>query len=269
MNYLIVGAVLAAAALISARWTWWRGSRPGLPVLCYHKIGTPPAGSRLKDLWVSPDNFRRQMLYLKEKGYETLLFSDLLKIRRGEARLPEKAVVVTFDDGYENNYAHAWKIMSKTGTKGNIFVVFDTIGKANLWHDPASEPWVNMADLPMLKEMQESGVVEYGSHTMSHPKLPKLPLEDADWQMRESKKRLEEALGRELCAFAYPYGAGAYVPEVRALALKYYEFDFSFTQGKTAWPWDRDAGPIDRLFIKGSDTMLDFALQLSRGASRL
>ncbi len=269
MTSLIAGGALAAVAAFSARWAWWRPSKPGLPVLCYHKVGIPPAGSRLKDLWVSPENFRRQMLYLKEKGYATLLFSELLAIRRGKAPMPEKAAVVTFDDGYENNYVHAWKIMAETGTKGNIFVVFDTIGKANLWHDPASEPWINMADLAMLKEMQESGVVEYGSHAMSHPKLPKLPLEDADWQMRESKKRLEEALGRDLCAFAYPYGAGAYVPEVRALALKYYEFDFSFTQGKTAWPWDRDAGPIDRLFIKGSDTMLDFALQLSRGASRL
>ena len=199
-----------------------------------------------------------------------MLFSDLLKAHKGEKPLPEKAVLITFDDGYENNYTHAYKILSELGAKGNIFVVYNTIGKVNLWHNPGTEPWVNMADLAMLREMQESGVMEFGSHTMNHPNLEKLPLEDAAWELTESKKQLAAALGREISAFAYPYGAGAYAPAVRELALKAgYVLDFSFKQGKTPWPWKRDTGPIDRLFIKGGDSNLDLSLQLTRGASRL
>jgi len=263
-------SVFFAAAAASARWAWWRSTIPGLPVLVYHKIGTPPPGSKLKDLWVSSEKFRAQVAWLLAQGYTTVLFSDLLKAHKNEKQLPEKAVLITFDDGYENNYTQAYKILRELGAKGNIFIVFNTIGKANTWHNPDTEPWVNMASMEMLKEMQESGVIELGSHTMNHPNLEKIPLEDAAWELTESKKQLEAALGKEMCAFAYPYGAGAYTPAVRELALKAgYMLDFSFKQGKTPWPWNRAAGPIDRLFIKRGDNNLDLMLHLTRGVSRL
>jgi len=271
MNLIIAAAVLLLAVLaLSARWTWWRAASPGLKVLCYHKVGTPPPGSKLKELWVSEEKFRAQIKYLLDNGYETLFFSDLKKLRGSGAPLPEKAVLITFDDGYENNYLHAWPVLKELGAKANIFVVFGTIGKVNLWHNPASEPWVNMATLEQLKEMQAGGVIEYGSHTMNHPHLSALKLEDAAWEMAESKRQLEAAFGREICAFAYPYGDGAYAPAIREKALEAgYLFDFSFRQGKTPWPRDRESTTIDRLFIRGGDNNWDLALQLTRGSSRL
>jgi len=266
---VMISVLILAALAASARWTWWRPAAPGLRVLCYHKVGVPPPGSRLKELWVSEKKFRSQVKYLLDHGYTTILFSDLLKAQKGEAPLPEKAVLITFDDGYENNYLHAWPILKELGAKGNIFVVHNTIGKVNSWHNPASEPWVNMATLAQLKEMQDSGVIEFGSHTMNHPHLSALKPEDAAWEIAESKRQLESLFGREMSAFAYPYGDGAYVPEIRKMALETgYVFDFSFRQGKTPWPWDRSV-TIDRLFIRGGDNNLDLALQLERGASRL
>ncbi len=268
---IVITAVIAAAALAaSARWAWWRPSVPGLCVLCYHKIGTPPAGSKLKELWVSPAKFRAQVKYMLDNGYKTLTFSELKKYYDEGQNPPEKSVLITFDDGYENNYKEAWPILKELGAKGNIFVVFNTIGKANLWHNPASEAWVNMATMEQLREMLSSGVMEYGSHTMNHPHLSSLKLEDAAWEIAESKRQLEAAFGREMCAFAYPYGDGAYVPAIREKALEAgYTFDFSFKQGKTRWPWDRKAMTIDRLFIRGGDNNWDLALHLTRGASRL
>lgn len=267
---VIISVLVLAALAASARWTWWRPKAPGLRVLCYHKIGDPPKGSRLKDLWVSTAKFRSQVKYLLDHGYTTVLFSDLQKAYNGGTPLPEKAVLITFDDGYENNYLNAWPVLKELGAKGNIYVVFNTIGKVNSWHNPASEPWVNMATLAQLKEMQDSGVIEFGSHTMNHPHLSQLKPEDAAWEMAESKRQLEAAFGREICAFAYPYGDGAYVPEIRKMALDAgYLFDFSFRQGKTPWPWDRQNATIDRLFIRGGDNNWDLALQLERGASRL
>ena len=267
---LLSFAAVFGAALPSVRWTWWRGTIPGLPVLAYHKIGNPPPGSKLKELWVTPEKFRSQISWLNTHSYTAILFSDLLKAHKGEKPVPKKAVLITFDDGYENNYTHAYRILHEFGAKGNVFVVYNTIGKVNLWHDPETEPWVEMAGLPMLKEMQDSGIMEFGSHTMNHPNLEKLPPEDAAWEITESKKQLEAALGREISAFAYPYGAGAYAPSLRASVIKAgYIFDFSFKQGKTRWPWNRNSGPIDRLFIKRGDNNLDLKLQLERGASRL
>lgn len=269
MEFVIAVVVLAALAA-SARWAWWRSPQPGLSVLCYHKVGIPPAGSKLEELWVSPKKFRAQIKYLVDNGYRTLSFSELLAAHKSGAALPEKSVLITFDDGYENNYTTAWPILREFQAKANIFVVYNTIGKVNLWHNPASEAWVNMATLDQLKEMQASGVIEYGSHTMNHPHLGSLELSDAVCEMTESKRQLEAALGKEMFAFAYPYGDGAYNEKVRAAALEAgYVFDFSFKQGKTRWPWDSKAGTIDRLFIRGGDNNWDLALHLSRGASRL
>ena len=262
--------LMLAAFAFSARWTWWRASKPGLKVLCYHKIGVPPRGSKSRDLWVSPEKFRAQIKYLLDNGYTTLLFSDLKKIRETGAPLPVNAVLITFDDGYENNYLYAWPTLKESGAKANIFVVFNTMGRVNLWHNPASEPWLNMATPEQLKEMQDSGVIEYGSHTMSHPRLSALKIEDAAWEIAESKRQLEAAFGREICAFAYPYGDGACTPVIREKVLKAgYTFDFSFRQGKTPWPWDKENSALDRLFIRGRDNNWDLALHLSRGASLL
>lgn len=270
MNSVPVIAAFICASALSARWTWWRKSAPGLPVLVYHKIGRVPPGSKLGELWVTPEKFRAQIAWLLKHGYTTVLFSDLLKAHKGGAALPDKPVLITFDDGYANNYTYAYPILKELGAKGNMFVVYDTIGKANLWHDTKTEPWINMATLDMLKEMGESGAMEFGSHTMSHPDLERIPLEDAAWELAESKKQLETALGVRICAFAYPYGAGARNPSLRELVFKAgYTFDFSFRHGKTAWPWKEGYGPIDRLFVRAGDIALDLRLNLTRGGSRL
>ena len=74
---LMSGVAVAAAGAASARWNWWRRPLPGATVLMYHKVGNPPEDSKLKKLWVSSDMFRRQMTYLKDKGYNPITFKDL------------------------------------------------------------------------------------------------------------------------------------------------------------------------------------------------
>lgn len=226
--------------------------RHDLPVLVYHKVGLPPKGSKLKNLWVSPKRLKSHIGYLKKRGYNTIGFSDLARAMRGGRPLPSKPVLITFDDGYKNNYTEAFEILKETGAKANIFIVYNTVGKSNSWHDPSGEPWINMLDWNMIKEMQNSGLVEFGSHTMNHPNLCETATDEASWEARESKKRLEEKLDVEITAFAYPYGAGACVEKIRRLILEAgYLFDFSFSHGKSPWPWKPDMGPIKRLFIKG------------------
>ncbi|HOX22467.1 MAG TPA: polysaccharide deacetylase family protein [Elusimicrobiales bacterium] len=266
-----LGSALGAAAALgfSARWNWWRSKAYGLPVLMYHKIGTPPHGSKLRSLWVSPENFRKQVSWLLLHGFKTVTFSDLAAHAHSDTPLPEKPVLITFDDGYKNNIQLAFPILSELGAKGNIFLVHDTIGTHNAWHDPESESWVPMLTWDEIRQMLASGVMDFGSHTMTHANLTKVSLDSAAWEMRESKARLEDKLGREMACFAYPYGAGAFVPDIRKRALEAgYLFDFSVRQGIAPWPWDRNSGPLKRLFIRGDDLMLDFSLQLTRGKSR-
>src|SRR5258706_16013836 len=100
--------------------------------------------------------------------------------------------------------------------------------------------------------MQKRGLVEFGSHTMRHRSLPSISLEEARWEIFESRKRLENKLGRSIVAFAYPYGAGAYVPAIRDAAREAgYAFDFGIRQGYSPWPWKPESGPLKRLYIRG------------------
>lgn len=259
---------IAPLILYSFRWTWWYKDKEGLPVLVYHKIGYPPKNSKLKELWVTPERFEKHIKYLTEKGYKAIGFSELKKYHE-EKKIPSKTILITFDDGYENNYTYAYPILKKYNQKGNIFVVYNTIGKVNIWHNPQTEPWINMATKEMLVEMDKSGVIEFGSHTMNHPKLEKIPLEDAKWEITESKKQLENLFQKEIIAFAYPYGIGAYNPTLRKYVKEAgYLFDFSFKQGKTKWPYDGKT-PIDRLFIKRNDTCFDLNLHIKKGRAKI
>ncbi len=265
---LIAGAAVAGAAF-SARWNWWRPRTRGIPSLMYHKIGDSPKGSRLQKLWVTTADFRGQLEYLRAEGWTSMLFRELAEASDGKRAMPEKPVLITFDDGYANNYEEAFPLLKEFGMKGNIFLVYETMERHNAWHDPATEPWLRMLTWAQIHEMQNSGLVEFGSHTMRHRNLPQISLEDAGWEIRESKLRLEEALGRPMTGFAYPYGAGAYVPEVRALVREAgYRYDFGIKQGISPLPWDPASGPLRRLLIRGDDTRLDFHINMTRGRSR-
>ena len=179
-------AVIAVTVLASLRFPWWRKTKQGLRVLCYHKVGIPPSPC-LKDLWVSTDNFRKQVKYLIDNGWKTLTFSELHEIYKKNEPLPEKAVLITFDDGYQNNYTEAYPVLKEAGAKGNILLVWNTLGKVNEWHNPASEPWVNMCTIEQIKEMQESGVFDFGGHTLNHPHLTQIDPEAAVTEITESK----------------------------------------------------------------------------------
>ncbi|MGI6712534.1 MAG: polysaccharide deacetylase family protein [Bacillota bacterium] len=118
--------------------------------------------------------------------------------------LPPKPVVITFDDGYLDNYIYAFPILKQYKLKATLFVVTETIGKTNIF-DQAWIPKNKMADWSQLKEMANSGI-EIGSHTLDHPKLTQLSSAEALYQIRESKRKIESILFRPVSVFSYPHG---------------------------------------------------------------
>src|SRR5262245_5247171 len=112
MTFWSVLVIFALVVIgVSARWNWWRPRKNGIPILMYHKVGNPPPDSKLKKLWVSADQLREQMSYLASHGYTPILFKDLYRHWDKKSPLPPKPVLITFDDGYANNFENALPIL--------------------------------------------------------------------------------------------------------------------------------------------------------------
>ncbi|WP_276354687.1 polysaccharide deacetylase family protein [Cohnella caldifontis] len=128
-----------------------------------------------------------------------------------EGRLPPKPVVVTMDDGYENQYTAAFPILRRTGMKATIFAVTGNIGKTDrlAWGQ--------------LQEMEASGLVDAQSHTVTHPDLTKLNPSEKAQELKESRNAIYRHLGHRPIAFAYPYGQydQASIEAVRLAGYRY------------------------------------------------
>jgi peptidoglycan/xylan/chitin deacetylase (PgdA/CDA1 family) len=255
-----------AALGVSARWNWWRFPAGGLPVLMYHKVGVPPEGSRLKKLWVSVSEFRWQLGYLKRRGYAPITLRQVADKMKEGISLPPNGVVITFDDGYRNNFENALPVLQEFGFPATIFIVVNAVGRDNFWHDPATETRLPMLGWKEIVSLQEAGW-DIGSHTLSHPRLTRLSLDEAKKEIVESRRILGEKLGLPPVSFAHPYGDGADHPDIRRLIQEAgYLTACSVHRGKANV--SQTPFCLKRIFVRGDDTRWDFHLNLTRGQSR-
>ncbi|HOI42540.1 MAG TPA: polysaccharide deacetylase family protein [Elusimicrobiales bacterium] len=257
-------ALLAAAAL-SARWNWWRPVSAGPAILMYHKVGDPPPGDRLPKLWVRTADFRRQMDWLKKRGYAVMTLRDLAAVYGRGQEPPERSAVITFDDGYRNNLTEALPVLEERGFPCVIFMVSETVGGENSWRG-GGEARAEMLSAGELRELAAKGI-EIGSHTRTHSNLARLTPAEAGAEVEGSRAALESLLGAPVSSFAYPYGGGAFDDAIRDLVKKAgYTCAVSVKQGKPR-PGD-DLFRLKRILVRGDDNMLDFALNVTRGRSR-
>lgn len=177
---------------------------PSVPMLLYHKVAEVARGSCHPAIHVRPAQFVDQLALLRRLGAHPISLSDYLAYRRGDAELPPRAVVLTFDDGYLDNYEVALPILQRFGFPATVFLVSQLIGKTNAW-DP-DEPQVPLVGVGHIREMQRARI-EFQSHTCTHPRLTTLTPAAAARELGESRTELEQVLGRPVCAVAYPWGA--------------------------------------------------------------
>lgn len=163
-----------------------------VPVLNYHQINDRDENS----LTVHTDEFDQQMKYLVDNGYHTITPEEMMDAFENGTPLPSKPVILTFDDGYVDNYKNAYPILEKYGLKGTIFLISDFIGT-----------YPNYMTWAQVDEMQQSGIIDFESHTLSHPELDKLPDDQVMHQLADSKKALEWRLNKPINFIAYPCGS--------------------------------------------------------------
>ena len=246
-RWLLATAAVLLIAVIGFVGSLFHAAKGGVPVLNYHQINDTEKNA----LTVNTEQFEAQMKYLSENGYTAITPADMLDAWENGTKLPEKPVVITFDDGYLDNYNHAYPILQKYGLKATIFLISDYVSTY-----PNYLTWANVA------EMQESGLIDFESHTLSHEELTKAPsLEEAQYQLAGSKKALEWNLGKEVRFIAYP--CGEYDEDIEELTKAAgYRAAFTVHYGLAA-PGE-DPFILDRVPIFGSNshTLARFKLRL-------
>lgn len=173
----------------------------GVPILMYHSLDE--TGSVIS---TSPSTFAGQMAFLRDEGVKTLSLPELATcIREGTA--PPKAVAITFDDGFESVYEHAFPILQRLRLRATVFLVTAYCGRTNDWPgQSAAVPRSRLLQWSQIEAMAAGGV-EFGAHTMTHPNLASIPHRAAIEEILSSRRVIEDRLQRPVHAFAYPYGS--------------------------------------------------------------
>ena len=176
-----------------------------IPVIMYHRVINKSENEGIYGTYIYEDMFKKHLQYLKDKNYTVITFKDLDKIGwRNRFEKGKKYIILTFDDGYKDNYDLAFPILKEFDFKATIFLM----GKSayNEWDVKAGgERKFSLMSVEMIKEMQDYGI-EFGAHTFNHPKINTLSNEEIEHQIVDVKKPLEEKIGKEIITFAYPYG---------------------------------------------------------------
>lgn len=172
-----------------------------LPILTYHSLDT--TGSVVS---VDPRRFEDQMATVESMGYHAVCLREAVARRRESGRWPQRTVVLTFDDGYENLHRHALPTLARLRFSATVFLVTGHIGGRNDWDDPLPGLGLqSMLGWSQVGELVENGW-EVGAHTVTHPDLRGLPASDVERQMRSSRTAIEDRLRQPVESFAYPYG---------------------------------------------------------------
>lgn len=168
-----------------------------VPILMYHYISEPPedADEYRTDLSVPPERFRAQLQYLKDNGFTTVDLYDLSLAVTARKALPEKPVILSFDDGYLDNYENAFPLLQEFGFTGTFFIVTEFVDNGI----PGYMTW------PMIKEMAAAGM-SIENHSKTHADMSEQSRDGLIWQIRGAQETLEAHLGYTPRFFCYPGG---------------------------------------------------------------
>ena len=171
-----------------------------VPILMYHRIDHAQGDRNT----LSPEKFAQQMDYLSKHGYHTITMEQLQDYYINKKVLPSKPVVLTFDDGYKDNLTKALPILQKYDFIGNVFPIFNWLGKENRWENFGKPITTTMEAQELLKWQAAGNYI--GSHTCEHPSLSNISYQELQQELADSKAQLEALTGREITCICYPYG---------------------------------------------------------------
>ncbi len=245
-----------------------RGSDPRL--LMYHMVSPHLPYKHYKDgqkvknyLRVEPSMFDAQICWLKEHRFSFFKMADVLR-----TDLPERSVFLTFDDGFEDNYTQAFPILRKHQVPATIYLVGNRF--EGDWSTDRATGVVSseLNEQPMLShgqvtEMRDSGLVEFGAHTLDHVRLNELAAAEAHDQIFKSRALIQQHYQVDCTSFAYPFG---YYDEQSVELVEKAGFSNACTT-EEGTDYDRQAQRyrLQRLMVSGNDSMKKFRRKILKG----
>lgn len=218
-----------------------------VPILMYHYVGENPnpQDTGRDFLSITPTKLEEQFTYLKNNGYTTISLDELYGIFNNQIPMPGKPIVLTFDDGYIDFFTTAYPILAKYNFHAVSFIPTGLIGTGYYMN------W------DQIKEIQNSGLITFEGHTVSHPTLTVINPTEALREMREGREALQSKTGYPVNFIAYPYGTTNY--HVQELAKQ-----AGFVGGVGTWS-GKSSGPgmnMPRIRITGQMDLQDFISRL-------
>ena len=223
-----------------------------VPILMYHHVGTADRRSQdslARDLTLPPAEFEKQLAHLSSRGFATITLQDLWLHLQGRKDLPERPVVLTFDDGYSDNYSYAFPLLKRYGYGGTFFAI------SGLIDQPGYLTW------QQLEEMVAGGM-EIGSHTVTHPDLARwLDAKGMEKELVESRVALESKLGVRVQALSYP--SGSYNQQVISVAERA-GYAVAVTTADGVEQRHDEEFEMSRVRVRGEDPLSVFKWTLDR-----
>jgi peptidoglycan/xylan/chitin deacetylase (PgdA/CDA1 family) len=233
-----------------------------VPVLMYHEVSPSPHPA-FRRYTVTVRDFTRQMRWLAAFGYQPIDMDTLVHARQGQASLPKRPVVITFDDGFQGCADHAVPVLRRHGFTAVFYLVAGLMGATSRWLRPELGMELAVMSWDTARSLAAEGF-QCGAHSLTHPRLAGLEASSLRPELVDARRCLESELGRPVVHLAYPYGA--FDQTVQAAAAEAgYVTACSTRPGRSSA--DDDVLALHRVTVYGHDSLLDFAWRLRTGAA--
>jgi len=250
MKIVKITAVILIGLIISLLifYTFWLSPRYTVPILTYHYFGYKSTieWKRSPLLFVTPDNFEKQMCYLKEKNYQVISLDSLVGGLKKGRKFPHNTVVITIDDGHKSIFTYAYPVLKKYDFPATVFIISDFMG--------VEKNYLNWNE---VEEMSKNNI-SFGGHTRNHVYLPSIKnKKDALWdEIAGCKKVIEDHLGIPAYYFCYP--GGGFNKEIESVVKKAgYKGACATNRGYDILN-KSDFYELDRVSVRNSDPYFSF-----------
>ena len=210
----------------------------GIPVVYYHSVDP----SEANEVIISPDKLKQELQYIKDSGYTTLTMTEVYNYLLNNKPIPEKSILITFDDGYMDNYTNAFPILKELNMKATIFLISGGIDNGYY------------LSKDQIKEMSNYGI-DFQSHTVNHKYLDQLSYEQQLKEVTESREAIKKITKKDVIAIAYPYG-NYNNDTLKATEEAGYSLAFTTDRGFA----DRDDNKLElnRIYVSSNYSLNDF-----------